>query len=281
MERQEVAVKTDRPADREDTLNLDSKEARHPCTRKSANMVSPMLGTLILSDNCCFMASHFGAQASGAAFSFPRGAFSFCRSAPLGCFIFQSISHCFMRFRSKRTHQTFSLARLQYWIDTGRIDPKQPINMLTLIRTGCVGNLRRRDQGIKLLSDGANWFKAKGLNIEVTQASKKAVEAIKANGGDVKLVYYVRTGLQALLHPEKYDQEGLPDTPVELRTLPYLPAPPAHVSRRLDQKPAQPAQFAGWIKRQQKLVAKAQAAGEAVPEASQQLIEKFAADLKA
>jgi hypothetical protein len=184
-------------------------------------------------------------------------------------------------YRFKRTHQVVSLARLQYWIDTGRIDPSKPINMLTLVRSGATGRLRKRDIGVKLLSDGVDWFKAKGITIEVTSASKKAVDAVKANGGNIRLVYYNRTGLQALLHPEKYDHEGHIETPEGLRTLPYLPPPPAHTLRKVDLKFEQPSQFPGWLKRQQNLVEKAKAAGETVPEATAQLLEKVAADLKA
>lgn len=180
----------------------------------------------------------------------------------------------------KRTTQAISLARLQYWIDTGRIDASKPINMYTLIRSGCAGSIRKRDVGIKLLSDGAEWFSAK-INIELTSASKKAFDTIKAKGGNIKLVYYNRTGLQALLHPEKYDHEGHIEPPQNLRKLPYLPPPPAHILRRLDLKFEQPTQFPGWLKRQQKLVEKAKEAGETVPEATMQLIEKVAAELKA
>jgi hypothetical protein len=158
--------------------------------------------------------------------------------------------------RFKRTYAPLNLARLQYWIDTGRIDPTQKITMRTLIQSGCVGKLRGLDQGIKILSDGHEWFNVPTLDIEVSQISKKALAAIEAKGGKVKLVYYNRTGMRALLHPERYaDSDAEVKKGDRLRYLPYLPPPPEHINKKLERPMVQPDQFPGWLKRQEQLKA--------------------------
>lgn len=53
----------------------------------------------------------------------------------------------------KIEYAPLNLSRLQFWIDTGRIDASQKITMKTLIDSGCVGQLRKLQQGVKLLGD--------------------------------------------------------------------------------------------------------------------------------
>lgn len=47
-------------------------------------------------------------------------------------------------------HEPLNLNRLQYFIDSGRIDPSKPINMHTLYWSGAVGKI---EHGVKLLAD--------------------------------------------------------------------------------------------------------------------------------
>ena len=54
---------------------------------------------------------------------------------------------------------------------------------------------------------GAEWFKAK-VNIEVSRASAKAIEAIENQGGTIVTAHYNRLGFRVLLKPWKF-QEGL------------------------------------------------------------------------
>ena len=58
-------------------------------------------------------------------------------------------------------------------------------------------------------TQGAEWFKAK-VDIEVTQASQKAIEAIEKAGGTFTAAYYNRLGLRVLLKPEKFEDRPLP-----------------------------------------------------------------------
>jgi hypothetical protein len=55
--------------------------------------------------------------------------------------------------RFKRRYAPLNLNRLQFWIDTGRLDPSKKITMKELIDSGCVCRLRKRQVGIKLLAE--------------------------------------------------------------------------------------------------------------------------------
>ena len=57
----------------------------------------------------------------------------------------------FDRFQIR--YEPLNLNRLQYFIDSGRIDPSKPINMHTLYWSGAVGKL---EHGVKLLADVSN-----------------------------------------------------------------------------------------------------------------------------
>lgn len=61
----------------------------------------------------------------------------------------------------------------------------------------------RIKDGVKLLSRGSSWFQAQ-LDIEVTQASEKAIEVVEAKGGKVTARYFNRLGLRAHRKPEKF-----------------------------------------------------------------------------
>ena len=47
-------------------------------------------------------------------------------------------------------YEPLNLNKLQYLIDSGRIDPSKPINMNTLYWSGAVGKI---EDGVKLLAD--------------------------------------------------------------------------------------------------------------------------------
>ena len=55
--------------------------------------------------------------------------------------------------------------------------------------------------GVKLLGDGAI---SEPIDVEVTRASKSAIEALEATGGSVVSVYMNRLALRAHLKPEKF-----------------------------------------------------------------------------
>jgi len=111
----------------------------------------------------------------------------------------------------RKNYQPLNLDRLQHWIDTGRIDPLQLITMKHLLDTRCVHKL---EDGVKLLSDGAEYFKTP-VNIEVSRASRKAIEALERAGGTIVCRYYHPLGLRALRYPEKFKK--IPKTPLPSR----------------------------------------------------------------
>jgi large subunit ribosomal protein L15 len=114
-----------------------------------------------------------------------------------------------------RRYLPLNLARIQWWIDTGRLDPTQKITMKTLCDVGLVSRpTKYHEHGIKLLADGAEWFKAK-LDMEVSKVSKAARAAVEREGGTVKEVYYHHRLLRIALRPKK----TLPP-PQEYRTQP-------------------------------------------------------------
>jgi len=145
----------------------------------------------------------------------------------------------------KIEYAPLNLSRLQFWIDTGLIDATQKITIKTLLDSGCVGRLRKLQRGIKLLGEGHDWFKTP-IDLEVSQASSSALNAVQQTGGKIKLVYYNPVGMRALIHPEKYQ-------PHTARRLPYLTIPRANINRKLLHPMEQPEQFAGWVESQNAL----------------------------
>ena len=48
------------------------------------------------------------------------------------------------------------------------------------------------------------------INIEVSRASKKAIETVEQKGGQITCAYYTKLGLRVLLKPWKFDQKRMP-----------------------------------------------------------------------
>ena len=96
-------------------------------------------------------------------------------------------------------YQPVSLEKIQYMIDTGRIDTcngTATINMKTLKEAGLVKNVKF--PGVKLLAKGVENFGTK-IDIEVPRASKSAIQAIERAKGTVRCVYYNKKSLHLLL----------------------------------------------------------------------------------
>lgn len=72
-----------------------------------------------------------------------------------------------------------NLGQLQSFIDAGKLDAKGEITAKTLVEAGVI---RRELDGVRVLAKGE--IKAK-LNLNVTGASKAAIEAIEKAGGSV------------------------------------------------------------------------------------------------
>ncbi|GAA5892950.1 hypothetical protein JCM8208_004133 [Rhodotorula glutinis] len=119
-----------------------------------------------------------------------------------------------------------NLERLQHWIDRGLIDPTRPITMRELYHTRCVHGVH---DGVKLLADGAQHFTTPGVQITVTKASDKAIQAVEKLGGTLVARYENRLTLRALIRPESFFLKGRPlpgkADPVSRRHLLYYSDP--------------------------------------------------------
>lgn len=113
---------------------------------------------------------------------------------------------------SNKTFKTdlceLNVGRLQMWIDSGRLKVPEPDGrgqqMLTMRELWLSGVTSTRiKHGIKLLGRDADWVKTP-MHIEVTRASKTAIEAIEKAGGTVTCAHYNRLALRALLKPHKF-----------------------------------------------------------------------------
>lgn len=91
-----------------------------------------------------------------------------------------------------------TVTRLQAWIDTGRLDPKRPITPKELIRSRLV---TRFPDGIKLLASG-RFEKAQlkqPIDIVVSRASRQAIQAVEAAGGQILTRYYTKDSIRRLV----------------------------------------------------------------------------------
>jgi large subunit ribosomal protein L15 len=91
----------------------------------------------------------------------------------------------------RRDFQELNLGALQSAIDDGRLGTGEMITGKSLVDAGII---RRERDGLRLLGDGKDGFKAK-ITIEVAGASKSAVEAIEKAGGKVTFINFVRPGV--------------------------------------------------------------------------------------
>ncbi|KAJ2726648.1 YmL10 [Coemansia sp. Benny D115] len=98
-----------------------------------------------------------------------------------------------------RDLQPLNLDRLQHWINTGRLDASKPITLKEIYDS----NIVRFKDGVSLLARGAE-FLTTPVTLEVTRASKQAIERIESIGGKVVCVYHNKLAMRALLHPEKF-----------------------------------------------------------------------------
>ena len=81
----------------------------------------------------------------------------------------------------RKTYAVVNLWLIQKFVEAGKLDAGQPITEDALVASGLV---RRKLDGIRVLAKGD--FGSK-VSIEVTGASKSAVEAVEKAGGSLKV----------------------------------------------------------------------------------------------
>ncbi len=102
----------------------------------------------------------------------------------------------------RRDFQELNLVDRQKAIDDGRLGTGETITGATLVTAGVI---RRERDGVRLLGDGKDGFKAK-ISIEVAGASKSAVGAIEKAGGKVTFINFVRPGVAKDVEAKKARQ---------------------------------------------------------------------------
>merc|ERR1712037_393127 len=85
----------------------------------------------------------------------------------------------------------------------GRLVPNGNITMRDLVQAGICKN-SAIPYGMKLLGKGKSRF-CSAIKLEISRASKTAIDAIEKAGGEITTVHYNRLALRALLKPEKFD----------------------------------------------------------------------------
>jgi large subunit ribosomal protein L15 len=116
---------------------------------------------------------------------FEGGQFPFYRRAPKKGF--KNINHI--------EFEPLNLGKLQAFIDKGKIPTDRVINMRILQDSGVVGRIH---QGVKVLADGADRFHA-SIALEVTAASKSALDRLKETGSTISFLKLSTNQLQQFL----------------------------------------------------------------------------------
>ena len=93
--------------------------------------------------------------------------------------------------------QQLNLSQLAYHVEKGHLDTSKTIQMKDLLDAGVVSKI---GDGVKVLGKGADRLKELGvkLDLEVSDASKGAIETVKELGGSIKVEY--RTPLLMRAH---------------------------------------------------------------------------------
>eukprot|EP00055_Hartaetosiga_balthica_P011589 m.53150 g.53150 ORF g.53150 m.53150 type:complete len:196 (+) comp7655_c0_seq1:90-677(+) len=105
---------------------------------------------------------------------------------------------------NKVTYDPVNLDTIVDFVKEGKLDASKTIDMKAMRDSGVIG--KQILHGVKLLGRGQTSFEHK-LSIEVSKASKSAVEAVEKNGGTVNEVYHNKRTLQAHLKPHKYEPQ--------------------------------------------------------------------------
>ena len=82
----------------------------------------------------------------------------------------------------RKNYVEVNLGRLQTAIDAGKLDASKPVDIATLLGAGVISKPR---DGIRILAKGE--LKAKKVEIHAAGASKAAITAVEAAGGNIVL----------------------------------------------------------------------------------------------
>lgn len=117
------------------------------------------------------------------------------------------------RFNNGKIFEQLNLEKIAYHIEKGNIDPSQTIDQKVLLEAGVVSRVK---DGVKILGKGADRFRELGIavNLEVGDASKGAIEAVKETGGNLSHQYRTDMIMRSHLKPHKVDERKQLKTPM-------------------------------------------------------------------
>jgi large subunit ribosomal protein L15 len=101
----------------------------------------------------------------------------------------------------KQPLEPLNFSRLYYYINKGRIDTNKPINLQGLFEAGIFSSIK---YGVKLLGGGEGIID-RPLHFEVTDASQKAINAVKEKGGSVTLMFRTPKQVEFAVKPYKFE----------------------------------------------------------------------------
>ncbi|EPY30968.1 hypothetical protein STCU_03735, partial [Strigomonas culicis] len=117
------------------------------------------------------------------------------------------------RYEGKASFSKLTLSKLLWAIDTGRLNPNETITLFHLRAADVIGEREILWPGFVLLAGDVETIPYP-LNIELQNASEKAIQLIEEAGGSFTSVYMTHEGLYQELHPEEYPifmEQDLPE----------------------------------------------------------------------
>eukprot|EP00096_Caligus_rogercresseyi_P011240 TRINITY_DN4361_c0_g1_i1.p1 TRINITY_DN4361_c0_g1~~TRINITY_DN4361_c0_g1_i1.p1 ORF type:complete len:293 (+),score=78.89 TRINITY_DN4361_c0_g1_i1:21-899(+) len=113
-------------------------------------------------------------------------------------------------WHAKRQYPPLSLHKLQLMIDTGRLNPKEPLDLAALVKSQVLP-IQPADNhfGIHLTAEGVENFDAQ-INIEVQVASEEVIAAVERLGGTITTAYFDILSVKALVDPKAFFESGQP-----------------------------------------------------------------------
>ena len=96
---------------------------------------------------------------------------------------------------------TISFQKLYYYIEKDRLDTSVPITIRALFECGALSSCK---YGLKLLGGGSNKID-RPLHFELSDASKSAIDAVKAANGSVKCIFRTTQQVKYHIKPDKFN----------------------------------------------------------------------------
>lgn len=108
----------------------------------------------------------------------------------------------------RRQYPPLSLLQLQRFIDLGRVDPTQPIDLTQLCNTGLFTiDVDQKHYGVNLTEEGIDIFAAK-VNLEIQWTSEAVIAAVERNGGTITARFFDAKSLRVVINPLHFFQRS-------------------------------------------------------------------------